>query len=619
MNTPNRKLSSTAGIAVVLVVLLALAIPVSAQQPGRINVLIGFAQKPGAAEQALVRAHGGRIKYTYHLVNAIAASLPSTAISALSRNPNVTAVEIDEAVHKIDAELDNSWGVKQIGGGTVHDSPLSLTGAGVKVAIIDTGVDYTHPDLGGCFVATPSGTPCKVAGGYDFVNADNDPMDDDGHGTHVAGTVAAKMDGLGVVGVAPGATLYALKVLNASGSGSFSDVIAAVQWATTNGINVTNNSYGSSGNPGTIVQQAFDNSAAVGVLHIAAAGNSGNCAGKNDSVGYPAKYASVVAVAATDKNNARACFSSTGTAVELAAPGVGINSTKLGGGYVVYSGTSMATPHVVGAAAIVIQALTSASLPANAASVRQRLTSTATDLGAAGRDTAYGYGLVNLVAAVGGLAPPPPTPAVQVVITTDKTSYVSGTDNTASVTATVTNESGTAITGLDGTPFMSSLNGVSTVLGFAGTTTPGTYTASLALPPGAGPYTLAVTATDTRPVSGTGSASFSIVNAQAPANVASVTSINYATSGGKNGDKDLNITVQVNNDQGAVVSGATVSISLSRNGTPIASGTATTGTYGTVTFKLNNAASGTYSTTVTSVTAPGLTWDGNTPPNLFSK
>ncbi|MCH7594854.1 MAG: S8 family serine peptidase, partial [Chloroflexi bacterium] len=161
----------------------------------RSDVIITFAGPPSASDQAAVRGAGGEIKYTYTLINAIAASLPDQALEGLSKNPNITAIEPDITVYAVDAELDNAWGVKHIGAGTVHD--LSNSGAGVKIAVIDSGIDYTHPDL-----------DANYAGGYDFVNGDTDPMDDNGHGTHVAGTIAAEDNGTGVVGVAPGASIY---------------------------------------------------------------------------------------------------------------------------------------------------------------------------------------------------------------------------------------------------------------------------------------------------------------------------------------------------------------------------------------------------------------------------
>lgn len=359
--------------------------PEKASPDGLVKVLIGFKEKPGAAQQAMVKGVGGKIKYTYHIVDAIAASIPEASIAGLKANPNVTYLEMDGLVYALDDELDNSWGVKRIGAGVVHD--LGNKGAGVKVAIIDSGIDYSHPDL-----------DANYGGGYDFVNKDTDPMDDNGHGTHVAGTVAAEDNDIGVVGVAPAASLYALKVLDSGGSGYFSDIIKALEWCMDNGIQVTNNSYGSPINPGKTVKDAFDNSASAGVLHVAAAGNYGNSRGTGNNVGYPARFESVIAVAATDKSNKRASFSSTGNAVELAAPGVDINSTLLGGGYGEGSGTSMASPHVAGTAALVIAA--------GISDVRGQLQTTADDLGATGWDSKYGWGLVDADEAAGAKIPP---------------------------------------------------------------------------------------------------------------------------------------------------------------------------------------------------------------------
>ncbi|MFC2032325.1 S8 family serine peptidase [Chloroflexota bacterium] len=373
----NRKLLLMTAVILALVVSLIGPATVAASPPEMVKVLIGFDRQPGSDEVAIVRGAGGAIKHTYHLVPAIAASIPEPAIQGLLRNPRVTSIEPDITVYAIDDELDNTWGVKHIGAGIVHDG--SNKGTGVKIAIIDSGVDYDHPDLND-----------NYAGGWDFVNNDGDPMDDDGHGTHVAGTIAAEDNNVGVVGVAPEARIYALKVLGADGSGSYSDVIAALEWAVDNGIQVTNNSYGSSSDPGETVKEAFDNAYAAGVLHVAAAGNNGVPPGRGDNVIYPARWGTVIAVSATDGSNIRAKWSSTGPDVELAAPGVNINSTRLGGGYIGMSGTSMASPHVAGTAALVI----AAGITGNNA-VRQQLIDTADDLGDTGLDPSYGYGLVD--------------------------------------------------------------------------------------------------------------------------------------------------------------------------------------------------------------------------------
>ena len=394
---------------------------------GLVKVLIGFKEKPGAAQQAMVKGVGGQIKYTYHIVDAIAASIPEKAIEALQKNPNVRYVEPDGQVYALDDELDDSWGVKHIGAGDVHDSLNK--GLGVKIAIIDTGIDYTHTDLN-----------ANYKGGYDFVNKDNDPMDDSGHGTHVAGIVAAEDNESGVVGVAPEAFLYALKVLDERGRGYVSDVVAAIEWAIDpdgdsgiDSMDIINMSLGGGASLSLeeVCQLAYDK----GLLLVASAGNSGNPPGIGDNVGYPAAYYSVIAVAATDQNDERARWSSTGPAVELAAPGVSIYSTYIGG-YATYSGTSMASPHVAGTAALVMVVY---PLWSNK-EVREQLKNTADDLGDPEK---YGYGLVNAAEAADVDTPLPGAIAGKV---TD------ADNNIAIVGATVVVE-GTdlfAITGADG-------------------------------------------------------------------------------------------------------------------------------------------------------------------------
>jgi len=249
---------------------------------------------------------------------------------------------------------------------------VGATGTSVRIAVIDTGVDYTHPDLGGCL-----GPGCKVVGGYDFSNGDPDPMDDHGHGTHVAGIAAA--DGA-VKGVAPGAQVLAYKSLNAGGFGSSSDIIAALEAAvdpdgnpaTDDGADVINLSLGGFGDPDDPLSQAVDNAVDAGAVVVAAAGNSGP---DGRTVASPGTARKAITVGATDKNDAVASFSSRGPVVwpngalikpDVVAPGVSICSSRWDSAWagqecvdqehVTLSGTSMATPHVAGAAALLLDA-----------------------------------------------------------------------------------------------------------------------------------------------------------------------------------------------------------------------------------------------------------------------
>jgi subtilisin family serine protease len=272
-------------------------------------------------------------------------------------------------IDRVDAEI--SWGIS--------------TGDPVKVGVIDTGIDLSHPDI-----------KSNIKGGYNAIYPWKSPNDDNGHGTHVAGIIAALNNSIGVVGVGPNIDLYAIKVLNASGSGYLSDVIEGLDWAVTHGMQIVNMSLGTSQNVQSF-HDAIVSAYNAGVVIVAAAGNSGG------AVSYPAAYPEVIAVSATDQNNQIASFSSRGPEVDLAAPGVNIYSTYKGKSYATLSGTSMATPHVTGAAALVIDTkkcdLNSDNI-CTPAEVQQRLEQTAIDLGDPGKDNLYGYGLVNVYQAL---------------------------------------------------------------------------------------------------------------------------------------------------------------------------------------------------------------------------
>lgn len=366
MKTFNKILSNT--MVIMLIIMMIFTVSFAANNNAmnnKIDVLISFKNAPSQVEEALVRAFGGEIKYSYTIIPTIAAKIPANAKSGLERNPMINFIEPDIKAYTIGSyseELDKTWGLKRIGEGLAHSN--GYLGNTIKVGIIDSGIDYNHPEL------APN-----YSGGYDFVNDDNDPLDIDGHGTHVAGTISAIRDMNNITGGAPEVEVYSLKALE-NGSGYFSDIIAALEWCKNNGIQVTNNSYGSSSDPGNQVRDAFNNSYNSGILHVASAGNEGNPPGKGDNVGYPAKYNSVIAVAASDISDKRARFSSTGPDVELIAPGVSIYSTWLNNSYEYLNGTSMASPHVTAVAAQVWAMDTSISNN----DVRSILRNTAEDL-----------------------------------------------------------------------------------------------------------------------------------------------------------------------------------------------------------------------------------------------
>ena len=359
---------------------------------GHVRAIIGFS---GLPDKALVKAFGGEISAEFDFIKALSVRIPVEAIDGLLRNPHVVYIEPNIELHAL--EESSLWGMDRIFGAESFAFPTwnTSTGAGVKVAILDTGIDQSHSDLAG-----------RVAGGKDFTGI-GDYFDDNGHGTHVSGTVAAiYSNNAGVYGVAPSASLYAVKVLSSTGSGSLDWIIGGIDWAIANNMDIINMSLGTSSYSQSL-EDACNKAYDAGIIIVAAAGNSGNRPGNRDTVEYPGGYASVIAVAASDSNDSRATFSSTGPAVELIAPGVGILSTTPGNNYSYYSGTSMAAPHVAGVAALVLAANSELSN----IQVRSILQSTAEDLGM--KPEHQGYGLVRADLAVqsaAGVTPPEPDP-----------------------------------------------------------------------------------------------------------------------------------------------------------------------------------------------------------------
>ncbi|WP_418284934.1 S8 family serine peptidase [Halorubrum sp. DTA46] len=328
--------------------------------------------------------------------DALTVRVAPAAAEALATNPNVRYVEENGTM--VAFEQTTPYGVD------ITDADLVIddgdTGEGVDVAVIDTGIDARHEtleaNLGEGYATADAActTDCgggPFGGGNDIDECLAEWDDDNDHGTHCAGTVAAADDGTGVLGVAPDATLHAVKVLACDGSGSFDDIAAGIEWSADQGHDVQSMSLGADSDS-EVVKDALQYAADRGVVMVAAAGNDGPC---TDCVGFPARDERVIAVSATDANDALADFSSTGPEVELAAPGVDTLSTVPRDGYAEFSGTSMACPHVSGAAAQVI-----ADGTTDRDAVRSTLLDAADDIGL--DDDEQGAGRLNVASAVGG-------------------------------------------------------------------------------------------------------------------------------------------------------------------------------------------------------------------------
>ncbi|MCD9024488.1 S8 family serine peptidase [Cohnella silvisoli] len=370
--------------------LFPLTLSVQAKTETTTEYLVGF--KKGIDSQEHLKK-SKKIKHQqkkkFNTQNTIMMDLDAAEISELSKDPNVTFVEKNEKISiqtiqisestEASGQTSNSieilpWGNVAVGANLQQEGDLQ--GEGIKVAVLDTGIS-SHPDL-------------VIKGGVSFDTSSTNYTDNNGHGTHVAGIIAAQQNTIGVVGIAPKVDLYGVKVLNDAGNGTYAQVIQGIEWAIDNNMNIISMSFSGTADSQAL-HQVISQAQQAGILLIAAAGNLGS---GTETETYPALYPEVVSVGATTESNQRANLSSTGDQLDIVAPGVNILSTYKDGGYTSLSGTSMAAPYVTGAAAVVW----SQHRSENALTIMNSLYDQATPLGPTHE---YGHGLVNLARTLG--------------------------------------------------------------------------------------------------------------------------------------------------------------------------------------------------------------------------
>ncbi len=431
------------------------------------EILVKF--KPGLSDKEVSNINSGyetSVVYTSPYAGFKTLKVPKTKTveemaEIYSKNPNVEYAVPNYLMYATmipndpyyTGELNNQWNFK--GGNGINVEPawdISI-GSGVVVAVLDTGVADNSPDL----------DYANFTLGYDFVNGDSDPVDDQGHGTHVAGTIAESTNnGIGAAGVAYGCTIMPVKVLDSSGSGTLSQLVDGIYYASDNGADVISMSLGF---PPSVTARklaplfpALDSAYSQGIVIVAAAGNDAV-----SNIGYPAAYDKCIAVGATRYDGIRSYYSNYGTALDIMAPGGDTNVDQNADGYkdgicqntvnpitkeiryALYQGTSMATPHVSGVAALLIA--NGVTGPEN---VREAIQSTAKDMGTSGWDSGYGWGIVDAYKAL--TYQPTPEPTGQISIDTVTMDYTTRTvkKNTlvaAHATVTIVDKTGVVVQG----------------------------------------------------------------------------------------------------------------------------------------------------------------------------
>ena len=431
-------------LALGFVFLLVFTIPTTtvSAEPQKIPVVILFKNNLSHLHKTMIESNGGIIKKSFKIINGYATSLSPSAIEKLKNDPEVASIDNDIQVKALDTAADTQIRANQIW--AVGD-----TGQGVPIAILDTGIDNTHPEFLGRILKCHS----------EITNTDSCD-DQNGHGTHTAGIAAASGVNPQAEGVAPQASLYIDQVLDSTGSGPISEIISGIDWAVANNAKIISMSLGT--NPLSVNQPNCDNSipslttavnnaVAAGITVVAAAGNSGS-----QGIGAPGCISSTIAVGAVDNTDTIASFSSRGGAMRnhgISAPGVNIlSSVPIGScmlcdptGYTILSGTSMATPHIAGTIALMLEAnpsLTPATIKSTLFSNACTGSTTPSCPTGTVPNANYGFGRVDAFRSYSAALPQ--LPSSKLILNPIKPSSVPW-GNSITVTGKLTNATGAAI------------------------------------------------------------------------------------------------------------------------------------------------------------------------------
>lgn len=334
----------------------------------------------------------GKIVEEYPDLTMILAELSETKAAKLKMDPQIEFVEPDILLHVlpglstnlesetllpslVNKEQEIQWGMKKVK--AIEAQNEGYSGKGVRIGVVDSGIDYTHDDL-------------SIAGGVNMIDGSANFMDDYGHGTEIAGIISAIPNDIGVLGIAPEARLYGIKVLDSKGYGHISHVVKGIKWSIDHDMDIVNLSFQTKENSlalKKIIKKAYHK----GLLLIAAAGNNGFNEG--NTVEYPAAYKEVIAVGAINSRDERTFYSGRGKELDVMAPGASIYSTTLHNQYAMTLGTSMAAAHVSGAAALIMEAKPNL----DNREIRSIIVHTASKMG---EKNLYGHGLINALKAI---------------------------------------------------------------------------------------------------------------------------------------------------------------------------------------------------------------------------